>query len=36
MMGGQNCHAEIAFEDGVTWLARFPTGSILIASFRGS
>jgi hypothetical protein len=23
MMGGQNCHAEIAFEDGVTWLARF-------------
>lgn len=23
MMGGQNCHAEIRFEDEVTWLARF-------------
>ncbi|KAG6131365.1 hypothetical protein E4U12_003777 [Claviceps purpurea] len=23
MMGGQNCHAEITFEDGVVWLARF-------------
>ncbi|KAL2018802.1 hypothetical protein VTK56DRAFT_360 [Thermocarpiscus australiensis] len=23
MMGGQNCHAEIIFDDGVTWLARF-------------
>ncbi|CCE32322.1 uncharacterized protein CPUR_06182 [Claviceps purpurea 20.1] len=22
-MGGQNCHAEITFEDGVVWLARF-------------
>lgn len=21
--GGQNCHAEIILEDGVTWLARF-------------
>ncbi|KAF4418775.1 hypothetical protein CFRS1_v014972 [Colletotrichum fructicola] len=23
MMGNQNCHAEIAFEDGVVWIARF-------------
>lgn len=23
MMGGQNCHAEIVFDDGVSWLARF-------------
>ncbi|KAG6004502.1 hypothetical protein E4U43_000726 [Claviceps pusilla] len=23
MMGGQNCHAEIKFDDGVEWLARF-------------
>ncbi|KAG6278872.1 hypothetical protein E4U48_000335 [Claviceps purpurea] len=23
LMGGQNCHAEITFEDGVVWLARF-------------
>ncbi|KAG6284997.1 hypothetical protein E4U46_006330 [Claviceps purpurea] len=23
MMGGQNCHSEITFEDGVVWLARF-------------
>lgn len=23
MMGGQNCHAEIIFEDNVKWLARF-------------
>ncbi|KAI0198917.1 hypothetical protein F4808DRAFT_434249 [Astrocystis sublimbata] len=23
MMGGQNCHAEITFHDGVKWLARF-------------
>ncbi|OHE93877.1 hypothetical protein CORC01_10776 [Colletotrichum orchidophilum] len=23
MMGHQNCHAEIIFEDGVSWLARF-------------
>ncbi|KAG6053906.1 hypothetical protein E4U17_004241 [Claviceps sp. LM77 group G4] len=23
MMGGRNCHAEITFEDGVVWLARF-------------
>lgn len=23
MMGGQNCHAEVVFADGVTWLARF-------------
>ncbi|AEO65291.1 uncharacterized protein THITE_2112141 [Thermothielavioides terrestris NRRL 8126] len=23
MMGGQNCHAEITFDDGATWLARF-------------
>jgi hypothetical protein len=23
MMGGQNCHAEITFDDGVVWLARF-------------
>lgn len=23
MMGGQNCHAEITFEDDVKWLARF-------------
>jgi hypothetical protein len=23
MMGGKNCHAELTFEDGVTWLARF-------------
>ena len=22
-MGGVNCHAEIVFEDGVVWLARF-------------
>ncbi|KAG6246197.1 hypothetical protein E4U23_004821 [Claviceps purpurea] len=22
-MGGQNCHADITFEDGVVWLARF-------------
>ena len=22
-MGGQNCHVDIIFEDGVTWLARF-------------
>lgn len=23
MMGGQNCHALVIFDDGVTWLARF-------------
>ncbi|KAG6026230.1 hypothetical protein E4U40_002237 [Claviceps sp. LM458 group G5] len=23
MMGGRNCHAEITFEDGVVWIARF-------------
>ncbi|KAH9905127.1 hypothetical protein F4778DRAFT_695209 [Xylariomycetidae sp. FL2044] len=23
MMGGQNCHAEITFQDNVKWLARF-------------
>ncbi|KAK3375078.1 hypothetical protein B0H63DRAFT_496348 [Podospora didyma] len=23
MMGGQNCHVEISFDDGVQWLARF-------------
>ncbi|KAJ5309212.1 hypothetical protein N7508_004591 [Penicillium antarcticum] len=23
MMGGQDCHAEIAFADDITWLARF-------------
>lgn len=23
-MGNQNCHAEIVFQDGVKWLARFP------------
>ncbi|KAL1848335.1 hypothetical protein VTK73DRAFT_10143 [Phialemonium thermophilum] len=23
MMGNQNCHAEIAFDDGVRWIARF-------------
>jgi len=23
MMGGQNCHAEVVFDDGVAWLARF-------------
>ncbi|KAI0884291.1 uncharacterized protein GGS22DRAFT_165294 [Annulohypoxylon maeteangense] len=23
MMGGQNCHAEVVFADGVVWLARF-------------
>ncbi|TLS20435.1 uncharacterized protein PpBr36_11281 [Pyricularia pennisetigena] len=23
MMGGQNCHAEIVFQDGMKWLARF-------------
>jgi hypothetical protein len=22
-MGGQNCHAPVIFDDGVTWLARF-------------
>ncbi|KAJ4298688.1 hypothetical protein N0V88_003720 [Collariella sp. IMI 366227] len=22
-MGGQNCHADIVFDDGVTWIARF-------------
>ena len=22
-MGGQNCHVDIVFNDGVTWLARF-------------
>ncbi|KAK1978677.1 hypothetical protein LZ30DRAFT_762318 [Colletotrichum cereale] len=24
MMGHQNCHAEVMFEDGVSWLARLP------------
>lgn len=23
MMGGQNCHAEVVFEDGVRWIVRF-------------
>ncbi|EJP67506.1 hypothetical protein HC256_009227 [Beauveria bassiana] len=27
MMGGQNCHAEIMFKDGVVWLARFRLSS---------
>lgn len=27
MMGGQNYHAEIMFEDGVVWLARFRLSS---------
>ncbi|KAG6095823.1 hypothetical protein E4U30_002017 [Claviceps sp. LM220 group G6] len=27
LMGGQNCHAEITFEDGVVWLARFRVAS---------
>ncbi|XWX00306.1 hypothetical protein V2A60_008326 [Cordyceps javanica] len=27
MMGGQNCHAEVIFEDGVVWLARFRLSS---------
>lgn len=27
MMGGQNCHAEIVFADGVVWLARFRLSS---------
>ncbi|KAL4958243.1 hypothetical protein BDW69DRAFT_179839 [Aspergillus filifer] len=26
-MGGQNCHAEITFEDGIKWLARFRLAS---------
>ncbi|OAQ98036.1 hypothetical protein LLEC1_01433 [Akanthomyces lecanii] len=29
MMGGQNCHAEITFEDGVVWLARFRLSSLI-------
>ncbi|KAG6222051.1 hypothetical protein E4U34_001615 [Claviceps purpurea] len=29
MMGGQNCHAEITFEDGVVWLARFRIVSVI-------
>ncbi|KAJ8125737.1 hypothetical protein O1611_g7900 [Lasiodiplodia mahajangana] len=28
MMGGQNCHAEIAFQDNVKWIARFRIPSI--------
>ncbi|KAI1378103.1 hypothetical protein F4677DRAFT_458802 [Hypoxylon crocopeplum] len=28
MMGGQNCHAEITFEDNVKWLARFRLSNI--------
>ncbi|GAB0139166.1 hypothetical protein EsDP_00007379 [Epichloe bromicola] len=28
-MGGQNCHAEIKFEDGVVWLARFRLSSAI-------
>ncbi|KAG6153259.1 hypothetical protein E4U37_003074 [Claviceps purpurea] len=28
-MGGQNCHAEITFEDGVVWLARFRIVSVI-------
>ncbi|EFY91710.1 hypothetical protein MAC_02300 [Metarhizium acridum CQMa 102] len=27
MMGGQNCHAEVVFADGVVWLARFRLSS---------
>ncbi|KAI0531620.1 hypothetical protein GGR58DRAFT_518391 [Xylaria digitata] len=27
MMGGQNCHAEVVFTDGVVWLARFRLSS---------
>ncbi|KAL7918220.1 hypothetical protein ACQKWADRAFT_304818 [Trichoderma austrokoningii] len=29
MMGGQNCHAEIKFEDGVVWLARLRLSSAI-------
>ncbi|KAG6290459.1 hypothetical protein E4U09_004410 [Claviceps aff. purpurea] len=29
MMGGQNCHADITFEDGVIWLARFRIVSVI-------
>jgi aminoglycoside phosphotransferase (APT) family kinase protein len=29
MMGGQNCHAEIKFEDGVVWLARLRLSSVM-------
>ncbi|KAI9147406.1 Protein kinase-like domain protein [Paramyrothecium foliicola] len=29
MMGGQNCHAEIKFEDGVVWIARFRLSSAI-------
>ncbi|KAI1656725.1 hypothetical protein F4813DRAFT_397310 [Daldinia decipiens] len=28
MMGGQNCHAEITFDDNVKWLARFRLSNI--------
>ncbi|TWU71219.1 hypothetical protein ED733_000610 [Metarhizium rileyi] len=28
-MGGQNCHAEIKFEDGAVWLARFRLSSAI-------
>ncbi|KAF9775857.1 hypothetical protein IL306_006017 [Fusarium sp. DS 682] len=28
-MGGQNCHAEIKFDDGVVWLARFRLSSAI-------
>lgn len=27
MMGGQNCHAEVVFADGLVWLARFRLSS---------
>ncbi|KAG5984966.1 hypothetical protein E4U55_002373 [Claviceps digitariae] len=29
MMGGQNCHAEIKFEDAVVWIARFRLSSAI-------
>ncbi|KAG5970789.1 hypothetical protein E4U13_005213 [Claviceps humidiphila] len=29
MMGGLNCHADITFEDGVVWLARFRILSVI-------
>jgi aminoglycoside phosphotransferase (APT) family kinase protein len=29
MMGGQNCHADIIFADGVTWIARFRLSSAI-------
>ncbi|KAG6207437.1 hypothetical protein E4U35_000965 [Claviceps purpurea] len=29
MRGGQNCHAQIKFEDGVVWLARFRILSVI-------